>query len=684
MGVSAPALRARAAARAVRGRAGRAVRRLRSASFAIFPREADLLRFHGGRYGTVDEVIAAAGDAARPFVPAPLSDAGIAGFYSSRTGARDRLLHAAREALAHRFDLLGSGPVDLGPALPWHADFRTGHVWDRTAWYEDLRARIEMEFGRGRDVKVPWELSRFQHAPLMAQAFRLTGDPRYTHGLAAQVDDWIAANPPGRGVNWTCTMDVAIRALNWTWAVALAPAALLSGRDFASLLLRALVAHGRFIAANLEKGAGPASNHYVADLMGLLALGTLFRGAAEADGWYAFAAAEIERENALQTGADGVDYEASIPYHRLKTEMALVALALMGRRDGAPAALAGRVRLMARYAAHYLKPNGLAPQLGDNDDGRLLVLGDHGADRRDHRSLLASAACLFDDPGLFLLAGERIEEAAWLCGPDAVAALAERAAGRTAEPTGAAFPDGGVAVLRQEDLYVLLDAGTVGLGGQGGHAHNDTLSVEVHGGGEDLIVDPGTGSYTVDLALRDRFRGTAAHNTVRIDGEEINPLPGVPFSLPGVDRPVLRRTVFRRTYDFVEAEHHGYARLADPVRHRRVVLLNRRGRRVLIEDRLEGADTHRVEWFFHLAPGAAAVVDEGALLLEGRVNAATFTLRAESLPDGARWRLVPDLVSPGYGRVVAAVTLVVEWTGRLPVAARFAIDVARKAGEVRR
>jgi len=86
------------------------------------------------------------------------------------------------------------------------------------------------------------------------------------------------------------------------------------------------VVHGRFIAANLEKGTGATSNHYFSNLVGLLALGTLFRGADEADGWRVFAAAEIARENAVQTGADGVDYEASIAYHRLMTEMAIAAL----------------------------------------------------------------------------------------------------------------------------------------------------------------------------------------------------------------------------------------------------------------------------------------------------------------------------------------------------------------------
>src|SRR5262249_8967198 len=115
---------------------------------------------------------------------------------------------------------------------------------------------------------------------------------------------------------------------------------------------------------------------------------------------------------------------------------------------------------------------------------------------------------------------------------------------------------------------------------------NDTLSIVLQAAGRDLIVDPGTGAYTPDLGVRDRFRSTEAHATVRVDGEEINPLPPRPFELPGVDAPRVLRFASRAGFDLVEAEHRGYLRLADPVLHRRVVLLNKKTRRVVIEDHL--------------------------------------------------------------------------------------------------
>lgn len=358
----------------------------------------------------------------------------------------------------------------------------------------------------------------------------------------------------------------------------------------------------------------------------------------------------------------------------------MTALLLLERSGFRLPDLRARVRSMVDYVAHYTKPGGLAPQIGDNDDGRLQILGEYDADRRDHRHLLAVAGCAFEDPALLALAGPRWEEAWWLCGP-AAGRLIETArdAGRVLV-TGRHFPAAGTAILRQGDLYAFVKAGPVGLAGLGTQAHTDTLSVEIQAAGQDLLVDPGTGTYTRDLALRRRFRGTAAHNTVRVDGEEINPAPEGPFAPPGADGPAILRFVSRAGFDLVEAEHRGYSRLADPVLHRRVVLLNKKTRRFLIEDHLEGRGRHRLEVFFHLAPRCEAFIEEDGLGAVCRAGEVRFRIRPLAMPPGACVRREQDLFSPGYGRVEPSLTLRYEWTGTLPVVLRFAVAVEGGAG----
>ena len=127
--------------------------------------------------------------------------------------ARTTSVAAAERVLRHEFDLLGSGRRRLGRGCRGTSDFKTGREWP-LAVCPDIEYS---ELDRPSDVKVPWELSRCQHFPLLGQAYWLTGDERYAREFVAEVDDWIARNPFGHGVNWACAMDVALRAVSWIW-----------------------------------------------------------------------------------------------------------------------------------------------------------------------------------------------------------------------------------------------------------------------------------------------------------------------------------------------------------------------------------------------------------------------------------------------------------------------------------
>lgn len=669
------------AARGLKQRVGRVVRRLRDQAHLAIPSENEFLGALGGRYGTFAEMLAGLQQDARRLFVADLPRDRMGAFLKERHPAlASSIVREADHVLLRRFDLLGSGPCDLGARLPWHTDFKSGHTWPRNAYFEDLQARMSDDFGRGFDVKVPWELSRFQHLPCLGQAAWITGDPRYYEEMREEIRDWLGENRPGRGVNWTCTMDVAIRAVNWIWGYAFFRDEIHADRPFASLLLRSLYAHGRFIASHLENWP-PNGNHYLADLVGLLFLGVLFRGAPEADVWKGLAIAEIVRESGLQTSGDGVDIEASTAYHRLTTEMLLTSWLLAERSGFRLPELRDVVGRRIDYIAHYVKPNGLAPQLGDNDDGRLQILGGYGADRRDHRHLLGVAACAFDDDALLALSGERWDEALWFFGDSCAERFERLREGARVRITSTHYAGAGVAILRHDDLYAILEAGPVGMQGIGTHAHNDTLSIEVHAGGRDILVDTGVGTYTPDRELRDHFRSTAAHNTVRVDGEEINPLPDEPFRLPGCDAPTITRFVSRDGFTLVDAEHRGYMRLADPVLHRRVVLLNKRTRRLLIEDQLIGRGDHRLEWFFHLDPACEADFDADRLIVRGRTGPVQFQIRPTRIPNGMVGRVEADRFSRAYGRVESSFRAHYQWEGRLPVTARFAIDLPGSAGD---
>ncbi|HET8948381.1 MAG TPA: heparinase II/III family protein, partial [Candidatus Polarisedimenticolia bacterium] len=314
----------------LRRRAGRAARRLRDRLPAL-PDEADLLRAFGGAHGRIEEALADLAARGTALLPADLGPAAVRAAYADRPEWRARLVAAADRVLEHRFDFLGQDGRPLGPRLPWHQDPVSGYAWDPGRASEDLVAAVAREFGSGRDVKRPWELARFQHAPLLAQAFWLTRDRRYADEFRAEVADFTAENPMGRGVNWGCTMDVALRAVSLVLAATLFREVLRADRAFASLLWRSLLGHGRFIASHLETGE-PRGNHYLSDLAGLLVVADAMRGLGEAEAWQAEAAPALLAHAARQTLADGADFEASIPYHRLTSELLHAAVLVLERR----------------------------------------------------------------------------------------------------------------------------------------------------------------------------------------------------------------------------------------------------------------------------------------------------------------------------------------------------------------
>ena len=566
---------------------------------------------------------------------------------------------AAEAILRHEFDLLGSGPRQLGTELPWHTDFKTGRQWP-LAYCADIEYN---ELDRPTDVKVPWELSRCQHFARLGQAYWLTGDERYAAEFVAETTDWIAANPFSHGVNWACAMDVSLRAVSWIWGFHFfADSEACRDRGFRSRFIRALFLHGEFVVKHLEK-ADLNGNHYLCDGVGLVFLGCFFRRSRAGRKWLAVGRSIVEQEIFTQTTADGVDFEQSTAYHRLVLEAFLTSY-LMLRQHGQdpPDGCWRRLERMCEFVDAYTKPNGSVPLIGDADDGRVQILGMQ--QNNDHRYLLSSAAIVFGRSDFKTSASCCWEETFWLLGRDAPDRFRRVACG-SRERGSVAFADGGFYVLRTPQTHLVIDCGEVGFGGRGGHGHNDILSFELFLNGFNVVTDCGAYLYTASREWRNRFRGTAFHNTVQIDGEELNRFvgPDALWQLQYDAVPVGAEMRCTDRADCFQGGHRGYERLSAPVSHTRRFVVDKRHPRVWIHDQLGGEGRHDIVWRFHVDPSTAATIhgrdvrislDDDAvwLMIDGPSDACSL-----SLEDG--W------VSPSYG--VKEPTKVIVWKGTVAV-----------------
>lgn len=497
---------------------------------------------------------------------------------------RDWIMPLAERAKAHRFDLLGSGWVRVGPAegasgqarinpanraparaawaladadyapIDWQIDFKSGYRWNESDWFGDIRVAP----APGADIKVPWELARMQHLAALAQAHALTGDVSWAREARNQILDFIAHNPPRFGVNWRTAMDVAIRAANWIMAFEmLRVAGFAFDAGFVDILKAGVAAHGRHVMANLERYPEGRGNHYLADVAGLAFIAAWLPRHPETEAWRTFAARELSAEVLRQFNPDGSNFEASVCYHRLSSEMAAYALAILsgaGVEIPRPAEIARRLARAGEFLRDATKPSGRMVQIGDNDSGRFFKL--HPALESpaleeislDGRATVAALGALTERGDLVRAAGTWLDAELIVRlarGKTFVAAVAcnaarsarmnapdESGAARETEivvPGGnlrdgieaLAYPDFGVWIFLSRRLFLAVRCGDAGRDGRGAHAHNDQLALELSIDGEDWLADPGSYLYTPDPRLRNAYRSVAAHAAPRWpDGRE--------------------------------------------------------------------------------------------------------------------------------------------------------------------
>lgn len=580
-------------------------------------------------------------------------------------GDRERIIAAAEDAVSHCIDLLGSGPVDLGERIDWLRDYKTGLDWP-------LRFFHDIDYNnpeRPSDVKFPWEVSRMQWLIPAGQAYVLTGDERYADAVRGILEDWIDANPYAYGVNWACTMEVAIRIITWTWLFHVFNGAVSwQESGFRQRFLRSLYLHGEFTAGHLER-SDVNGNHYTGDAVGLVFVGLFFGAGRVPRRWQRNGWAILRKELPRQVHGDGVDFEASAAYHRLVAELFLVA-ALYRRSTGleVPQAYSHRLSDMARFTAAYTAPDGQAPLWGDADDARVLPFGDQ--DINDHRYLCGLVGLAFEVQDLKTTLGGSRAESVWWFG----AARTGELSGVDSPPASRAFPEAGVYVMRNGDDHVFADCGPVGLAGRGGHGHNDCLSFEAWLAGVKLVTDSGAYLYTASYEDRNRFRSTCAHNTPIVDGQEINRFP-TDYSLWTLRydaEPMVHEWTCTPDRDVLEASHTGYRRLEDAVNVTRLFLLDKRSGVLTVRDEFRADGHHVVEERLHLDPAIdIETISMHEIFLH--VSGQRFSISWVDVPEGWRFGLEQGQCSSSYG--VTQPTTVLKWKREGQVA-HFSMHIA--------
>jgi hypothetical protein len=550
-------------------------------------------------------------------------------------GYADGIVAQAEKVCRHSFDVLGYSELDYGSPINWHLDAVHGKQAPRKLFH---RVRY-LDFAEVGDSKVTWEINRHQHLVTLAKAYRLTGDRRYADEILRQWRDWRASNPYPVGINWASSLEAAFRSLAWLWTYHLLEGA--SGLpEIRQEWLRGLALHGRHIERYLSTYFSP-NTHLLGEGVGLFFLGVLCPELKSAKHWQTQGWKIILREAERQVQSDGFHFEQSTYYHVYALDFFLHAVVLASLNGiSIPGRFEETIEKMLTVLCQ-LGRCGPPPSFGDDDGGRLF---DPRRNRREHLiDPLSTGASLFHRGDFKSVAGSLREETIWLLGIEGVRQWDELEA-CAPESNSVALTESGFYPLspNHQKCQLVVDAGQLGAG-SGGHGHADALHVCLHSQGHDLLIDPGTYQYIGPGSDRDLFRGTAMHNTLRVDGEN-QAEPATPFSWKQLTRSTVETNIRGKSFDLLAASHDGYQRLAQPVIHRRQVVSLRKGI-YLVRDLVEGKGRHQLDISWHLGEGLQLEMESVYRMKGASLGLAVLPVRGHGWKEDVR----KDSWSPAYG-----------------------------------
>ncbi|MCV7374524.1 hypothetical protein H5P33_17570 [Mycolicibacterium arabiense] len=295
------------------------------------------------------------------------------------------LVDAAERAARLEVTYFGYPTVQVPAPVDWHFD-----PVSRTTWPTTAASAIDYRTAAG-DVKWIWELNRLQHLPLLAQAWLITGEARFSAAAFDQIDDWIRQNPPGTGIGWRNPFEPGLRAIS----IALALQGLRDSPDLTvdrfARITDMLVATAQYCWSDRSRFSS-ANNHLVGELAGLAVVALVFPDLPGATTWERRAVRELEAEAGRQILDDGSGAEQAVGYQVFTAELLLVVGALLQVRDGQ---IPDGIRRALIRSGHYLTAlvgdGDPAPRIGDDDEGFAFRLdGSPLRSVRDHLGLVAA------------------------------------------------------------------------------------------------------------------------------------------------------------------------------------------------------------------------------------------------------------------------------------------------------
>lgn len=514
-------------------------------------------------------------------------------FYNNQLDQTILITHADAW-VNHYFAILGSQPQHYSK-IPWHTDIRLQQQnpdadceFDSASFYKDIRIQVGQSDQLIKDIKVPWQLSRFQHLFVLGKAYEITQDEKYAQSFTHYITDWLDHNPYLHGIHWLNPMEVGLRALNWIIAWEFFKRSPSISPEFSQRFVCSLYDHMTYLEHNWELYDGRTNNHYLSNLVGYAYLCWFFADKQKQKKCVKHFFVEYD----WQIFDEGTNYEGSTQYHAFVTEL-VYHMFLLCKEMNHPFSKAQEEKLQRMFAfiAWCTPEKGTLISIGDQDSGTVLYYG------------------LPIPPG-------EIKEL------------------RATEEYGTKyFLSFGLSIIKTPQLHISLRHHAYQSRQPSGHFHADACSITIAVNGIPVIIDPGSYVYTASKYWRNYFRSIQVHNTFFVKDAE----PLALYDLFGLAMPIKK--------DFNKANFIAEHTLLEQygIHATRSLQLYDNEKIVTIRDEYQQTKGHMLTWNFTLAPGITALQQNNQWIFLYKHNY-LLTLQTD-----LQFKLVPTYVSLSYG-----------------------------------
>jgi hypothetical protein len=420
-----------------------------------------------------------------PFPRLPEKNLAPKGLLSALAQDTDCILRGDWKAFGHL-------PLRISDPPRWQADNLAGKDLQSSALAFKLDHRAQPG---GADIKVIWEPNRWSQLVRLAMAAWLLDHAKAQEKCIEWLHHWASSNPPFTGLNWTSGLETGIRLIQFTWIDAFLVAARVPDKILQELRGRILPSHTWYTWRYKSFGSS-ANNHLIGELAGLIIAQARWPELSKISAPLGEIGALMEREILAQFAEDGGNQEQALGYHLFSWEFCFQSQQGL-ELAGAPLPQRAKDRLLAAARFYRDAKLGADPwDFGDSDN--------------------AWVTPLFTDE-----TQTSAEWWLWFSGRDGAInywwGAFEQSV--TENDKWQIFADSGYAVLKTGDWFVRFDFSPLGYLSMAPHGHLDALHLSVSFRGQPIIIDPGTGAYYADKAVRNYLAGWPAHNSPQLKNQ---------------------------------------------------------------------------------------------------------------------------------------------------------------------